>query len=54
MCILSTGVKFNWVASAEKKQVSLFRMRSEIEAKVEILRKPRHVAARNKMLEMIS
>ena len=36
-----------------RQQASLFRMRSEIEAKIEIIRKTRHVDARKKLLYVI-
>ena len=54
VCLRSTGLQYIWEARANKKVVSLFKMRSEIELKVSILRKTRHREAGDKMLELIS
>ena len=54
VCLLSTGLKFIWETRAEKKNVTLFKMRTEIETKITILRKSRHAAAGERMLEIIS
>ena len=54
VCLLSTGLKFIWETRVEKKNVTLFKMRTEIETKITILRKSRHAAAGKRMLEIIS
>ena len=54
VCLLSTGLQYIWEARTEKKLVSLFRMRSEIEARITILRRTRHAAAGDKMMEMMN
>ena len=40
--MLATGLKYIWETRISKKQVSLFRMRSEVEAQITLLRKTRH------------
>ena len=52
--LLSTGMKYIWEARVQKKAVSLFKMRAEVEAKISILRRTRHKAAGEKMLEMLN
>ena len=42
MCMLASGLKYIWEARVEKKQVQTFKMRSEVEARVSILRRTRH------------
>ena len=54
MYVLSIGLKYIWEARVERKQVRLYKMRSEVEARVTILRKTRHAEAANLMLEMIN
>ena len=54
MCMLATGMKYIWETRVEKKQVQTFKMRSEVEARVYILRKTRHNEAGCKMLEMMN
>ena len=54
VCPLSIGLQYIWEARTEKKLVSLFRMRSEIEARITILRRTRHAAAGEKMLEIMN
>ena len=54
MCLLATGLKYIWDARAEKKQVTLFKMRAEVEARISILRRTRHRMAGDLMLEMLS
>ena len=51
--MLSTGLTYIWECRVAKKQVQLFRMRAEIEAKISILRKTRHVGAAEIMCEMM-
>ena len=54
MFMLSIGLKYIWEARVERKQVRLYKMRSEVEARVTILRKTRHTEAGNLMLEMMN
>ena len=54
MYMLSIGLKYIWEARVERKQVRLYKMRSEVEARVTILRKTRHPEAGNLMLEMMN
>jgi hypothetical protein len=54
MYMLSIGLKYIWEARVERKQVRVYKMRSEVEARVSILRKTRHTEAGNLMLEMIN
>ena len=54
VCLLATGLKYIWEARTEKKLVTLFKMRSEIELKIAILRRTRHATAGDRMLELIS
>ena len=53
LSILSTGFQYIWQARDDKKVVSQFRMRAEIEASISILRKTRFTASADKMLELI-
>jgi hypothetical protein len=43
-----------WEARAEKKPITLYKMRAEIEAKISILSRTRHGNAAIKMLEMFN
>ena len=54
VCLLSTGLKYIWETRAEKKPITLYKMRAEIEAKISILRRTRHGNSAIKMLEMIN
>ena len=54
VCMLATGWMYIWEARVNKKQVTLFKMRAEVEAKISILRRTRHKAAGEKMLEMLN
>ena len=54
MYLLSVGLKYIWEARVERKQVRLYKMRSEVEARVTILRKTRHSEAVTLMLEMMN
>ena len=54
MYLLSVGLKYIWEARVERKQVRIYKMRSEVEARVSILRKTRHTEAGNLMLEMMN
>ena len=53
VCLLSSGLSFIWERRVLKKQVSIFTMRAEIEAKISILRKTRHSNAALLMVEML-
>ena len=53
VCLLSSGLSFIWERRILKKQVSIFTMRAEIEAKISILRKTRHSNAAVLMVEML-
>jgi hypothetical protein len=50
---LAAGLKYIWETRIEKKQLSLHRMRSELEAWVSILRRTRHRNSALLMLEMM-
>ena len=54
MYVLAIGLNYIWEARVERKQVILYKMRSEVEARVTILRKTRHTGAANLMLEMMN
>ena len=54
ICMMATGLKYIWEARVEKKQVRTYKLRSELEARISILRKTRHLEAGNTMLEMMS
>ena len=51
--LLATGLKYIWESRMLKKQITLHQLRSELEAKVSILRKSRHKEAGEKMLELL-
>ena len=53
LAIIATGLEYIWQARAEKKVVSQFRMRSEVEAAISILRKTRWSAVADRMMEII-
>ena len=53
ICVLSTGLKYIWETRLLKKQISTFRMRAELEAKISILRKTRHKEAAELMHGML-
>ena len=54
VCLLSTGLMYIWETRVDKKLVTIFKMRAEIEARISILRKTRYAASGERMLEMIS
>ena len=54
VCLLATGLKYIWESRAEKKVISLYKMRAEIEARVFILRKTRYYVSGDKIHEMIN
>ena len=54
VCLLATALKYIWETRAEKKVVSLYKMRAEVEARVFILRKTRYYMSGDKIHEMIS
>ena len=53
LCLISSGLKYIWQARADKKVVSQFMMRAELEAFISILRKTRYGASADRMLEII-
>ena len=53
VCLLATGLQYIWSTRVEKKSVILFKMRSEIEAKISVLRRTRYSSAGDKIAEMI-
>ena len=53
VCLLATGLKYIWSTRVEKKAVILYKMRSEIEAKISVLRRTRYSSAGDKIAEMI-
>ena len=54
VCLLSTGLMYIWETRVDKKLVTIFKMRAEIEARISILRKTRYRAAGERMLDLIS
>ena len=52
--ILATGLKYIWESRVEKRQVILSKMRSEMEAKVSILRRTRHRNVGETILNIIT
>ena len=54
VCMLATGWKYIWEARVDKKQVTLFKMRAELEAIITILRKSRHRLSGDIMLGMMN
>ena len=54
VCLLASGLKYIWETRAEKKVLSLHKMRAEIEAGVFLLRKTRYAVSGDKMNEMIN
>ena len=53
LCIISTGQNYKWQARADKKVVSQFLMRAEIDVVIIILRETRNGANADRMLEII-
>ena len=51
--LLATGLKYIWETRIHRKKITIHQMRSEIEAKISILRKTRHREASIKMTEML-
>ena len=54
VCMLATGWMYIWEARVDKKQVTLFKMRAELEAIITILRKSRHRLSGDIMLGMMN
>ena len=54
VCLLASGLKYIWETRAEKKDLSLHKMRDEIEARVFILRKTIYLVSGDKIIEMIN
>ena len=53
-CIIAAGLKYIWEARVEKKPVTIFKMRAEVEARISILRRTRHRGAGELMGDMLS
>ena len=53
LCLISTGLHYMWQARAEKKVLTQYKMRAELEAMITILRKTRYIASADKIFEMI-
>ena len=51
--LLACGLKYIWETRLERKQVQVFKMRAEAEARVSILRKTRYSASGDIMNDMI-
>ena len=51
--MMATGLQYIWGSRVNKKQVTTHQMRSEMEAKISILRKSRYREAGLKILEML-
>ena len=52
--VLATGLMYIWKTRVEKKVIHLYKMNAELEARISILRKTRHRASGERILEMIS
>ena len=52
ICMLGSGLKYIWETRIERKQVRTFKMRSEIEATISILRSTRFRKSGDTMWEM--
>ena len=53
LCLISTSLKYIWQARADKKTVTQYKMRAEVEAVISILRKTRYSASADRLLEII-
>ena len=53
-CLLAAGLKYIWESRVHKKQVTIYKMRAEVEARISILRRTRHRGAGDLMLDMLS
>ena len=53
LCLISTFLKYIWQARADKKVVTQYKMRAEVEALITILRKTRYSASADRLLEII-
>ena len=53
LCLISTSLKYIWQARADKKVVTQYKMRAEVEALITILRKTRYSASADRLLEII-
>ena len=51
--LLALGLKFIWEARISRKQIVLHQMRSELEARINILRKSKHKETAIKMNELL-
>ena len=53
LCLISTSLKYIWQARADKKTVTQYKMRAEVEAVISILRKTRFSASADRLLEIV-
>ena len=53
VCVLATGLKLIWEARVTKKQISLYMVRAELEAKISLLRHTRFNEAGTKIQHML-
>ena len=54
LVLIATGLRYIWQTRADKKTVCRYKMRTEIEATISILRKTRYSASAERLLEMIT
>ena len=54
LVLIATGLSYMWKSRVDKKMVCQYKMRSEVEAKISILRKTRHSESANILLEIIN
>ena len=54
LVLIATGLRYIWQTRADKKTVCRYKMRTEIEATISILRKTRYSACAERLLEMIT
>ena len=51
--LLAGGLKYIWESRSDKKQVQLYKMRAEAEARVSILRKTRYTIPGDMITDML-
>ena len=54
LVLIATGLRYIWKSRVDKKTVCQYRMRTEVEAKISILRKTRHVLCADRLSEIVS
>ena len=52
--MISIGLKFIWEARVAKKQITIHKLRSEIEANIALLRKSKYSGVGQKMHELLN